>query len=105
MANFGDLYVNEHSYSSPDVVRIIGYTPKRVIVSSVPTIRNAIGAVHDEYRIDTDWLKNNIIAGQLTKRTSDDQQLMAFKDGYLIFKGRSYHRVNDLQKIFLVCEY
>ncbi len=68
----GDVYEARDSGGTPYVVRVVGYTAKRVITESVPMLREDTGGFRcmgeGTHRIDVDWLQTHPLPARPLKK-------------------------------------
>lgn len=98
----GQYFVHPNSYRSPDIVRAIGATKKRVIVEKVPVVSHYDELQNGYYKIDMNWVNTHPMPqGLARKATGNLINMMPKHDGrvaYLYFKGESYYPISDMQE-------
>ena len=100
----GSIFVKINSYRSPEVLRIIGFTPKRAVVELVPCVSIYHQDSHNtESRIDTDWLHQNPVPPNGTKGPL--KAILDPNGDGIRHNGDHYFLTNDLNYIYWSCEY
>ena len=104
---FGKIFVCRNSYSAPEMIRVVGFTKKKVIVENVPviSIHSRFGSTH---RADTEWLNQNPLIEPITKSNSSCTLMMIKCEEdqtYLKYKNACYFETNDLNIEYQSCEY
>jgi hypothetical protein len=97
--SLGDLFSSSHPYRSPDIVRVVGFTPKRIIVETIPVLSEyGIEDHNGLHKVDKKWLAAHPVQ-ELKKKTSDTKLARTVNGDNLIFliitKGEYFFPIDE----------
>lgn len=95
----GKIFVQTHSYRRPDLIRVIGYTAKRLIVESVP-----VHVEKGEYcgTLNESWLEKNPVdlKHPVTKSEKNESLAKLMSDSDLEEEGETFKKSNGLSLLY-----
>jgi hypothetical protein len=101
----GALFAQSHSYGGPDVFRVVGYTPQRIIAERVPVLSatDAPPVCNSHHRINEAWLAANPPPAAPLRKRGSHNVLMQWGDGedemiFLRYEREFYFPVTALER-------
>ena len=117
---FGKIFYCDHSYRSPDVVRIVGWTPNAEKINAkiryvyVEPVKIQILS-NDLYGgsccIDKGWLDNNQLPNKPIKKPKYEKLILDYNDNHVSLRKCEHGVINcyleeeNIDQIYHWCEY